>query len=209
MCGVGLPNRVSAAGRRGIGSGQRGVRPASPSCCSGVMLLDDAAGIRVIAQLDLVVGATDPGPGRLIRRAAVEIVIEGDGYLRRRRGVPAGDGAACTVAGYLPCRDQPQRPGRRCPPVPGSQRRQSSGHARRQPAMVGAGSWPVRPHPAISGDAADAPEKPYVADGGVARARKSGPVRRGAGLGLLPPDGAAGRFRCWQLRERLGRFARS
>ena len=38
------------------------------------------------------------------------------------------------------------------------------------------------------------PEKPYVPGGGVARARKSGLVRRGAGLGLLPPGGAAGGF---------------
>jgi hypothetical protein len=39
------------------------------------------------------------------------------------------------------------------------------------------------------------PEKPYVPGGGVARARKSGLVRRGAGLGLLPLGGAAGGFR--------------
>jgi len=41
----------------------------------------------------------------------------------------------------------------------GSQRRQASGHARRQPAMVGAASWPIRPHPATCSDTADAPEK--------------------------------------------------
>jgi DDE superfamily endonuclease len=45
--------------------------------------------------------------------------------------------------------------------------------------------------------------------GGVARARKSGMVRRGAGLGLLPPGGASGGFRCCQVRGRLGRAARS
>src|SRR5262249_10632333 len=42
------------------------------------------------------------------------------------------------------------------------------------------------------------PEKPYVPGGGVARARKSGPVRRGAGLGrcrlvVLLADSVAGR----------------
>ena len=52
------------------------------------------------------------------------------------------------------------------------------------------------------------PEKPYVPGGGVARARKSGPVQRGAGLRSLPPEGAAGGFRCWQARGRLGRAAR-
>jgi hypothetical protein len=57
-----------------------------------LILLDDTGGIRVPAQLDLVVGATDPGPDRLIRRTADEIIVEGDGYLRRRRGVHTGDG---------------------------------------------------------------------------------------------------------------------
>jgi hypothetical protein len=52
--------------------------------------------------------------------------------------------------------------------------------------------------------------KSHMCPGGdVARARKSGMVRRGAGLGLLPPGGASGGFRCWQVRERLGRAARS
>ena len=153
----------------------------------------------MVAQLDRVAGATDPGPGRLIRRAAVEIVVEGGGHLRRRRGVPAGDGAAGTVAGYLSCRDRPQRPGRRrCPPVPGSQtgsqRRQASGHIRRRPAMVGAARLPVRPRPATSGDVADAPEK-----------RKVGTVcHRGAEIGTAahgtPPRGLA-----WAASSSLGR----
>jgi hypothetical protein len=52
--------------------------------------------------------------------------------------------------------------------------------------------------------------KSHVCPGGdVARARKSGMVRRGAGLGLLPPGGAGGGFRCWQGRGRLKRAARS
>jgi len=65
---------------------------------------------------------------------------------------------------HLSYRDQPQRPGRRPrPPIPGSQtgsqRRQSSGDIRRQPAMVCAARWPIRPHPATCSDGADAPEK--------------------------------------------------
>jgi len=67
----------------------------------------------------------------------------------------------------LSCRDQPQRPGRRPrPPVPGSQtgsqRRQASGHARRQRAMVCAARWPIRPRPATCSDGTDAPEKRKV-----------------------------------------------
>jgi hypothetical protein len=125
---------------------------------------DDAArDPAAVAQIDRVAGATDPGPGRLIRRAAVEIVIEDEAIF-------AAIVAALPVMGclhgadYLSCRDQPQRPGRRrCPPVPGSQtgsqRRQASGHIRRQPAMVGAARLPIRPRPATSSDGADAPEK--------------------------------------------------
>jgi len=41
----------------------------------------------------------------------------------------------------------------------GSQRRQTSGHTRRQPAMVCAARSPIRPHPATSSHTAHAPEK--------------------------------------------------
>jgi hypothetical protein len=41
----------------------------------------------------------------------------------------------------------------------GSQHRQTPGHTRRQPAMVSPASWPIRPRPATSSDAAYAPEK--------------------------------------------------
>jgi hypothetical protein len=59
----------------------------------GVVPLDDAGGdSAAVAQVDRVAGVTDPGPGRLIRRTAAEIVVEGDGCLGRRRGRPAGDG---------------------------------------------------------------------------------------------------------------------
>jgi hypothetical protein len=112
--------------------------------------LDDAGrDPATVAQIDLVVSATDPGPDRLIRQSAV---------------------ASLPVMGYLqgtwhlPCRDQSQRPGRRPrPPIPGSQtgsqRRQMSGDIRRQPAILGAARCPVRPRPATCSDGADAPEK--------------------------------------------------
>ena len=45
---------------------------------------------------------------------------------------------------------------------PPSQRRQVSGHIRRQPAMVGAARWPIRPRLATCSDAANAPEKRKV-----------------------------------------------
>jgi len=41
----------------------------------------------------------------------------------------------------------------------GSQRQQTSGHTRRQRAMVSPASWPIRPCPATCSDAAYAPEK--------------------------------------------------
>jgi len=62
----------------GIGSGQPGVRPASPSCPAGLIPLDDVGGdSAALAQIDLVVGATDPGPHRLIRRSVAGILFEG------------------------------------------------------------------------------------------------------------------------------------
>jgi len=44
----------------------------------------------------------------------------------------------------------------------GSQRRQMSGDIRRQPAMVCAARWPIRPRLATCSDAANAPEKRKV-----------------------------------------------
>src|SRR5262245_58319498 len=44
----------------------------------------------------------------------------------------------------------------------GSQRRQTPGRARQQPAMVSAARSLIRPHPATCSDAADAPEKRKV-----------------------------------------------
>jgi hypothetical protein len=167
MCGRGSSVPRIVDWPPGIGSGQRCVRSASPSSRGGLILLDDAGGDpAAVAEIYLVVGATDPGPGRFIRRSAVEILVE-DGV------IVAAVMASISAMGYLwgadhlSCRDQPQRPGRRPrPPIPGSQtgsqRRQALGHITRQPAMVCAARWPIRPRPATCGDAADAPEKRKV-----------------------------------------------
>ena len=82
----------------GIGSGQRCVRPASPSSRGGLILLDDAGGDpAAVAQIDRVRGATAPEPEPLIGRSAAEIVVEDDGYRRRRHGLNAGNGLPRTV----------------------------------------------------------------------------------------------------------------
>jgi hypothetical protein len=65
----------------GIGSGQPGVRSASPSCPAGLIPLDDVGGdSAALAQIALVVGATDPESHRLIRRSVAGILFE-DGRL--------------------------------------------------------------------------------------------------------------------------------
>ena len=82
----------------GIGSGQRCVRPASPSSRGGLILLDDAGGDpAAVAQIDRVRGATAPEPEPLIRRSSAEIVVEDDDYRRRRHGLNAGNGLPRTV----------------------------------------------------------------------------------------------------------------
>jgi hypothetical protein len=93
MCerGSSLP-RIADLPPGGAGSGQRHVRPASPSSRGGLILLEDAGGNpAAVAQIDLVLGATDPGRGRLTRRSAVEIVVEDKGYLRRHCDRQAGN----------------------------------------------------------------------------------------------------------------------
>src|SRR5262249_46400547 len=78
MCGRGpsLPRNVDCPA--GIGSGQRRVRPASPSSRGGLIPLDDAdADSAAVAHIDRVAGATDPESDRRIRRTAVEILFEG------------------------------------------------------------------------------------------------------------------------------------
>jgi len=64
---------------------------------------DDAArDPAAVAQIDRVAGATDPGPGRLIRRAAAEIVIEDEAIF-------AAIVAALPVMGCLHGADHPAR----------------------------------------------------------------------------------------------------
>lgn len=88
-----------------MGSGQRCARPASPSSRGGVIPLDDVGGdSAAVAQLDRVAGATDPGPEGLIRRAAAEIVVEGNGYLRPVVASVRVMGHLQS-ADYLSCRD--------------------------------------------------------------------------------------------------------
>jgi len=73
-----FPYRASLTGRRGIGLGQRRVRPASPSSRGGLIPLNDAdADSAAVAHIDRVGGATDPESDRLTRRSAVEILFEG------------------------------------------------------------------------------------------------------------------------------------
>ena len=103
MCerGSSLPRIVDWP--RGIGSGQPGVRSASPSCPAGLIPLDDVGGVwAALAQIALVVGATDPGPHRLIRRSVAGILFEDGGYLRRRRGFQVGDWLPAQYRSPLP-----------------------------------------------------------------------------------------------------------
>jgi hypothetical protein len=62
-----------------------------------------------------------------------------------------------------------------------SQRRQTSAHARRQPAMVSAASWPIRPYPVTSSDLVDAPNHrlPVPLDRCVAASRAAAGSGRG------------------------------
>jgi hypothetical protein len=53
------------------------------------------------AQVDLVAGAAEPEPDRLIGRAAVEVVFQRDGYLLCQPGLPASG------IGYLTVQDRP------------------------------------------------------------------------------------------------------
>src|SRR5262249_61760580 len=77
--------------RRGLGSAETCARPAAPSSRGGLTLPNDAGGDpAAVAQNDRVGGATEPVPERLIRRSAVKILFEDDGYLRRRHGLHAG-----------------------------------------------------------------------------------------------------------------------
>jgi hypothetical protein len=105
---------------------------------------DPAAG----AQIDLVVGATDPD--RTVSSAGPP-------------GLPCRRWVTCTVPSTCPAvinRNDPGPPASADPgSQTGSQHRQASGHIRRQPAMVGAARWPIRPHPATCSDGTDAPEK--------------------------------------------------
>src|SRR5215475_13232638 len=75
------------------------------------------------AQVNLVAGAADGEPHRLIGRAAVEVVLQGDGYLLRHRGL------LVSGIGYLTVQDRPcgrsdrnavscQPPHRRTPRAP-------------------------------------------------------------------------------------------
>jgi hypothetical protein len=154
ICGRGRPSyRASLTGRRGLVrvSDAPGRRRRLP--VAALTPLDDAGrDPAAVAQIDLVVSATDPGPDRLIRWSAVAF-LPAMGYLQG--------------TDHLSCSDQPQGPGhlpRR--PVPGSQtgsqRRQASGHIRRQRAMICAARWFIRPHPATCSDGTDAPEKRKV-----------------------------------------------
>jgi hypothetical protein len=56
------------------------------------------------AQVDLVHGAADPEPNRLIRRTAVKIVFKRDGHLLRHPGLPRLQSVTCTVQDQLPRR---------------------------------------------------------------------------------------------------------
>jgi hypothetical protein len=91
--------------------------------------LDDAGGdLAAVAQIDLVVDATDPGPDRLIRRSAVAF-LPAMGYLQG--------------TDHLSYRDQPQRPGAACAcPFRGAKRGANVG--RRQATSGDTQPWLVQ-----------------------------------------------------------------
>ena len=107
---MGLPDRASLNWLLVIGSGQRGIRLASPSSRGGLMPLDGAGGdSAAVAQISLVAGATDPSrtvtstgpPSRSSSRttvifAAIVASMPAIGY-------PHG-------TDYLSCRDQLSAP---------------------------------------------------------------------------------------------------
>jgi hypothetical protein len=49
------------------------------------------------AQVDLVLGAAEPESHRHIRRAAIKVVFERDGYLLCHPGLPCRRSVSCTV----------------------------------------------------------------------------------------------------------------
>jgi len=85
------------------------------------------------AQVDLVHGAADPEPNRLIRRTAVKIVFKRDGFLLRHPGLPDCNRLPSPYkinchAGQSRC--QPQSPNQRAKPRANSHRHQATpGHS--------------------------------------------------------------------------------
>ena len=154
---------------------------------------DAATDPAAVAQIDLVVSATDPQPDRLTPGPPSITVVEDDGYR-----VVASPSAMRYPHGadHLPYRDQEQRPGR---PPASADSREPSGEPtppgarprQRRPATVCAGRWPIRPHPATCSHAADAPEKRKV---GGSRPKRAIPSLRGCECRDAPhePPGSVG-----------------
>src|SRR5215468_5470670 len=165
--GVDLPYRASLTGQGLVRvSDASGWRHRPP--VGGSTPLDDAGGDpAAVAQIDRVGGC------HRSRAGAFHPPVRRRDPLRGRR-LPS-------LPPWLPCRRWATRtapitrpaainrnasaagPGL---PIPrsqtGCQRRQASGHITRQPAMVCAANWPIRPHPATCTHTADASEKRKV-----------------------------------------------